>query len=149
MTERPPWLGVNSLGPLTPVEDGRADADETAQPHDLAAEARAALEQARASRHGKGTRVLWTGLHQRVVLIAMAAGTKLAEHKSPPAASFHVLTGTARVYCAELTPEGDLPDWVVDAGHIVPIPPERHGVEALEDCVILLTVSLDPHGDLS
>jgi quercetin dioxygenase-like cupin family protein len=149
VTDHAPWLGIDSLGPLTPAEDGRADADEAVGPHNLAAEARAAIGQAKASRHGKGTRVLWAGRHQRVVLIAMTAGTRLAEHESPPAASFQVLRGTARLYCADPTPEGRQPDWIVEAGHLVPIPPERHGVEALEDCVILLTVSLDPHASLS
>ena len=117
--------------------------------HDFAAEGRLALEQARKSRHGKGTRVLWASRHQRAVLIAMTAGTALAEHKSPPAASFQVVEGSARLYSAEPTHEGTLPDWVVDAGGIVPIPAERHGVEALTDCVILLTVSLDPHPDVT
>ena len=147
MTERAPWLGIDTLGPLTPVDSGRADAPETQDVHDLTAEGRVALEQARKSRHGKGTRVLWASRHQRAVLIAMTAGTALTEHTSPPAASFQLIEGTARLYSAEPTPEGTLPDWVVDAGQIVRIPDERHGVEALTDCVILLTVSLDPHAD--
>jgi quercetin dioxygenase-like cupin family protein len=150
VTERPPWIGIDTLGPLTPAEDeARSDAPVAAGVHVLATESQAALEQARASKHGKGTRVLWAGPHQRVVLIAMTTGTALGEHKSPPAASFHVIEGSARLYCAEPTREGTLPDWIVDAGGLVPIPPERHGVEALTDCVILLTVSLDPHGDLA
>jgi quercetin dioxygenase-like cupin family protein len=146
VTERPPWLETSTLGPLTPAEDGRADASTASAVHDVAAEAERALKQAHGSKHGKGTRVLWAGPHQRVVLVAMTAGTQLAEHRSPPAASFHVVEGTARLYSAEPTPEGTLPDWVVEAGGLVPIPPERHGVEALTDCVFLLTVSLDPHG---
>ena len=149
MTERPPWLGIDSLGSLTPVDSGRAEAPEAEAVHDLAAEGRVALEQARRSRHGKGTRVLWGGRHQRVVLIAMTAGTALAEHKSPPAASFQLVEGSARLYSAEPTPDGTLPEWVVDTGQVVRIPDERHGVEALTDCVILLTVSLDPHSDPS
>ncbi len=149
MTDRAPWLGIDTLGPLTPVRDGRADAATGTSVHDLESEARSALAQAQSSKHGKGTRVLWAGPHQRVVLIAMTAGTQLAEHKSPPAASFQVVEGSARLYSAEPTPEGTLPDWVVDAGGIVPIPAERHGVEALTDCVILLTVSLDPHPDVT
>ena len=32
--------------------------------------------------------------------------------------------------------------WDVPAGGLVPIPPERHGVETDEDTVILLTVAL-------
>ena len=149
MTERPPWLGVDTLGQLTPVDSGRADAPEAQDVHDLAAEGHVALEQARKSKHGKGTRVLWAGRHQRVVLIAMTAGTALAEHTSPPAASFQVLEGSARLYSAESAAEGTRPEWVVDAGQIVRIPDERHGVEALTDCAILLTVSLDPHPDLT
>lgn len=148
MTDRAPWLGRDTLGPLTPVDDGRSDAPVAAGVHDLGAEAQAALEQARVSRHGKGTRVLWAGPHQRVVLIAMTAGAALGDHKSPPAASFQVIMGSARLYADEPTPAGTRPEWIVDEGGLVPIPPERHGVEARTDCVILLTVSLEPHGEL-
>lgn len=134
-----------SLGNLTPVDPGRSDANEPSGIHILSEEAAAVLEQARASRHGKGTHVLWMGPHQRLVLIGLIEGAGLGVHSSPPAASFQVLAGTARLYAAEPGPDGTIPEWVVGAGQIAAIPPERHGVDAVTDCVILLTVSLDPH----
>jgi quercetin dioxygenase-like cupin family protein len=33
-------------------------------------------------------------------------------------------------------------DWILGTGEIVAVPPFRHGVEAVEDSVILLTVAL-------
>lgn len=143
--EQPPWLGLDTLGPLDPVVSEPTPPAEHGGIRDLPDEAALALEQARASKHGKGTRVLWMGPHQRLVIIALTAGTRLAEHTSPPAASFHVISGTARVYAAEPVGEG-ASEWVVEAGQVVAIPPQRHGVEAVTDCAALLTVSLDPHG---
>ena len=148
MTDQAPWQDRSSLGPLLPAsrerEDGRSDASEPSGIHDVVTEAESVLRQARDAKHGKGTRVLWTGPHQRVVLMAMTAGTRLADHESPPAASFHVITGSARLYAAA-SPAGEgRGEWVVGAGQLVAIPPERHGVEALTDCAILLTVSLVP-----
>lgn len=136
--ETAPWE-IHSLGDLVPVTSRHHDAA-SAGIVSLAEAADAAIEEARASRHGKGTRVLWTGPYQRLVVIALREGSQLAEHKSPPAASLHVLTGTARLYA------GDEAEWHVSAGEIVAIPPERHAVDAVTDCAFLLTVSLDPNG---
>jgi quercetin dioxygenase-like cupin family protein len=47
------------------------------------------------------------------------------------------VTGQARLYAVRG------PECVVSAGEMVAIPTERHGVTALEDCVILLTVALN------
>jgi quercetin dioxygenase-like cupin family protein len=68
--------------------------------------------------------------------MALTAGAELGEHESPPAATFHVVTGSAHLYAV------GGPSWTVRAGEVVAVPPERHGAEALEDCVILLTVAL-------
>jgi quercetin dioxygenase-like cupin family protein len=67
--------------------------------------------------------------------MALTAGTGLGEHAAPPAATFHVLSGRARLLAGERT-------WEVGAGQLVPIPPERHSVETDEDTIILLTVAL-------
>jgi quercetin dioxygenase-like cupin family protein len=103
---------------------------------DLAEAGRALLEQARDAANGHASRLLIGGDHQRAVLMALTSGSALGEHESPPAATFHVVTGQARLYAV------DGPQWVVSAGEVVAIPPERHGVVALDDCVILLTVAL-------
>jgi quercetin dioxygenase-like cupin family protein len=138
-TDEPaPWE-IRSLGDLVPVKSRHHDAA-SAGIVSLAAAAEAALEEARASRHGKGTRVLWTGPFQRLVVVGLTQGSQLAEHASPPASSFHVISGTARLYA------GEQAEWHVSAGEIVAIPPERHAVDAVTDCAFLLTVSLDPNG---
>ena len=106
--------------------------DEITDLHALGEELLAA---ARESRDGRASRVVAHGARQRAVLMALRGGTGLGEHDSPAAATFHVLLGRARLVAGDRT-------WEVSAGGLVPIPPYRHGVEADEDAVILLTVAL-------
>lgn len=73
-------------------------------------------------------------LHQ--TLIALAQGGELAAHDAPPEATLQVLVG--RIV---LTTEGR--DQEASAGDLLPIPSERHGVNAPEDSVFLLTVRRD------
>jgi quercetin dioxygenase-like cupin family protein len=103
---------------------------------DLAATGAQLLDAARAQPNGHASRLVVGGPTQRAVLMALTTGSTLGEHESPPAATFQVVTGRARLYAV------DGPSWSVRAGEVVAIPTERHGVEALEDCVILLTVAL-------
>jgi quercetin dioxygenase-like cupin family protein len=103
---------------------------------DLGATGAALLEEARSAANGHASRLVVGGSVQRAVLMALTAGAVLGEHESPPAATFHVLTGRARLYAA------DGAEWVVSAGGLVAIPPFRHGVEAMDDSVVLLTVAL-------
>jgi quercetin dioxygenase-like cupin family protein len=93
------------------------------------------LVSARESSEGRASNVVEHGAHQRAVLMALAGGTGLGEHASPTAATFHVLSGRARLRAGEQV-------WDVGAGQLVPIPPERHSVETDEDTLILLTVAL-------
>ena len=102
---------------------------------DLTALGEEMLTVARNSADGRASRVVEHGKHQRAVLMALAGGTGLGEHASPKAATFHVLSGRARLVAGDTV-------WDVPAGGLVPIPPERHGVETDEDTVILLTVAL-------
>lgn len=94
------------------------------------------MVEARAAANGHASRLVVGGPVQRAVLMALTAGSSLGEHASPPAATFHVLSGSARLYAV------DGPEWVVAAGEVVAIPPERHGADALEDTLVLLTVAL-------
>lgn len=103
---------------------------------DLTSLAEGLLGDARRDPHGRASSVVLRGPRQRAVLMALTTGSALGEHTSPPAASLHVVTGSVRVYSAAK-------EWVVSAGQIVPIPPDRHAVDGLEDSVFLLTVSLD------
>jgi quercetin dioxygenase-like cupin family protein len=104
---------------------------------DLDALAGELLAAAHASSDGRASHTVVHGPRQRAVLMALTAGTGLGEHASPPAATFQVVRGRARLTAGEQA-------WDVSAGGIVPVPPQRHAVENDEDAVILLTVALDP-----
>lgn len=106
--------------------------DEITDLHALSGEL---LSAARESADGRASRVVEHGERQRAVLMALTGGTTLGEHASPGAATFHVLSGRARLVAGERV-------WDVPAGGLVPIPPFRHSVETDEDTVILLTVAL-------
>jgi quercetin dioxygenase-like cupin family protein len=83
----------------------------------------------------RAARTLVAGASQRATLIALTKDAELAEHDSPPAATLHVITGTVRLHTHEN-------EWTLDQGHLAVIPPERHGLTALTDAVVLLTVAL-------
>ncbi|WIY00408.1 hypothetical protein QRX60_41175 [Amycolatopsis mongoliensis] len=92
---------------------------------------------AEARDHGsrRAARTLAAGTSQRVTLIALADGADLAEHDSPPAATLYVVSGTVRLHSPSAA-------WTLDRGQLATIPPERHGLTALGDAVVLLTVAL-------
>lgn len=71
----------------------------------------------------------------RQTLIAVVGGERLHDHDSPPEATLHLLIGQA-----ELTFE-DGTTVAVKQGGFMQIPPERHGVTAISDCAMLLTVA--------
>ena len=98
---------------------------------DLTALATTHLEAAHGSPHGRSAELV---LHDGVLrqsVIALTAGSELAEHNSPPAASLQVLIGRVRV-TGVAGPE-------IAAGELVVLTHERHAVSALEDSVFLLT----------
>lgn len=92
---------------------------------------------ARSSRSGRSARTVVAnhGGTLRQTLVALAAGQELAAHESPGNATLQVVTGAVR-----LTTDSDALD--MKAGDLAAIPDERHGVLALEDCAILLTVAM-------
>ncbi|HEY7043420.1 MAG TPA: cupin domain-containing protein [Nocardioidaceae bacterium] len=71
----------------------------------------------------------------RQTLLALDAGSKLGEHKSPGDASLHCLQGQVTVHAGEASIE-------LRQGDLLALPPQRHDVEAHEPSVLLLTVSL-------
>lgn len=93
------------------------------------------LGEARAHEARRTARTLISGPAQRATLIAMAEGAELAEHDAPLAATLQVVAGRVRLHTQDR-------DWVLDGGHLALIPPERHGLTALTDAVVLLTVAL-------
>ena len=121
---------------------GDAHAPQTGPAHpevvDLSSLADDLLARAEQDAQHKASHLVVNGKAQRAVLMAILSGGGLAEHASPPAATLHVLRGRVRLYAAAGA------EWAVSAGQVVPIPADRHAVDALEDSVILLTVALQP-----
>ncbi|MFV0372754.1 LuxR family transcriptional regulator [Microbacterium sp.] len=117
----------------------------TPEPVDLAALAGDMLAAARAASAGRAARAVHSGAGLlRQNLLALVAGAELAAHDSPPEATLQVLSGRIRL-------QGQDRAWELGAGHLLPIPPERHSVAAIDDSVFLLTVRRDaapPTGDL-
>ncbi|MFW3170315.1 LuxR family transcriptional regulator [Geodermatophilus sp. CPCC 206100] len=72
------------------------------------------------------------GLRQTV--LALLAGSELAEHEAPGAASLQVLRGRARLVAGAEVQE-------LGPHHLTPIPPRRHSLHADEDTVVLLIVA--------
>jgi quercetin dioxygenase-like cupin family protein len=104
---------------------------------DLPTAAEALLDEARAARAGRAGRTLTpgAGVPLKQALLALTEGTVLADHESPGEATLHVLRGhvhlTADDRIIELT-----------SGGFTSIPPVRHGVEAITDAVLLITVAV-------
>lgn len=96
------------------------------------------LQAARSAHAGRAAHTVHGGHDHllRQTLIAMTAGTELAEHNSPGQATLQVLRGRVRLSTAQ---DG----WSGAAGDLLIIPAERHGLHAEEDSVVLLTVLAD------
>jgi quercetin dioxygenase-like cupin family protein len=102
----------------------------------LQALAREQLERAAASSSGRSARTVWGG-HERVLrqtLIAMTAGSTLAEHENPGEATIQVISGRVSL-------DADGNRWEGRQGDLLFVPPHRHSVIAVESAVILLTVA--------
>ena len=107
----------------------------------LTALAREHLEAARAASSGRSAHTVYGGHEHalRQTLIALTAGSELDEHESPGEATLQV----CREGCASPTQA----HWDGTAGDHIVIPPSRHGLHALEDSAVLLTVvkAVGPH----
>jgi len=96
------------------------------------------LDSARSSSSGRSAVTVHGGHDHplRQTLIALAAGRDLSEHHSPGETTLQVLRGRVRLTTAEA-------GWDGKAGDLLVVPRERHGLHAVDDSVILLTVLAD------
>lgn len=102
----------------------------------LAALAAELLGKARGTTSGRAARGVYAGRFLRQVLLTLSAGSKLAEHDSPPEATLQVIDG-------RVTLDTDDESWVLVPGGLMAIPPKKHSVTALEDSAFLLTIRTD------
>lgn len=106
-------------------------------PRNLVEEGQALLEQARNESSGRSSVSLVHVDKQRAVLMGLTAGNGLDEHAAPPSATLQCITGHVRLYQSDGGGE-----WLLEDGDLVEIPQTRHGLDAISDSVVLLTVSL-------
>ena len=97
------------------------------------------LAEARTASSGRAARTLvgGSGSALRQTLIALVGGCELADHENPGEATVQVLFGTV-----ELRAEGHSQHGGV--GELLVVPDVRHGLRALDDAIVLLTVSQRP-----
>jgi quercetin dioxygenase-like cupin family protein len=102
----------------------------------LDALAREHLQRARAESSGRSSETVVGGYEHtlRQTVVALTSGTTLGEHENPGEATVHVLSGRVRLGAG-----GDA--WEGRQGDLIVIPPARHDLHAVEDAVVLLTVS--------
>jgi quercetin dioxygenase-like cupin family protein len=102
----------------------------------LDALAREHSKRAGADSTGRSSSTVFGG-HERVLrqtLIALTAGRSMSEHENPGEATVVVLRGRVR-----LAAMGE--EWEGRSGDLLIVPKARHGIEAIENSVILLTVA--------
>lgn len=104
---------------------------------DLDAVGEELLQQARARPSvGRAARTLapGEGVPLKQTLLAIAAGQRLADHRAPGTATLVVLRGRATLSWSDAAVDVAAGQWVV-------IPDAVHALQAVEDVVLLLTVS--------
>ncbi len=94
------------------------------------------LDLAHLGTRGRAAHTIYGGSDHRLreTVLALVAGTGLAEHESPGDATLQVLHGSVELTAGEES-------WIGETGDHVLIPPARHALKAITDAVILLTVS--------
>ncbi len=102
----------------------------------LDALAREHLDRARQSSAQRSAETVYGGHEHmlRQTIIALVAGTTLADHENPGEATAHVLSGRVRLGVGT-------DSWEGRDGDLIVIPPARHNLQAIEDSVVLLTVA--------
>lgn len=106
------------------------------QKSSLIALARHQLQIAQEAPSGRSAHTVFGGHEQvmRQTVIALRAGSALNEHNNPGEATVHVLHGRVRLLAGDL-------EWSGSPGDLLVVPQARHGLEAVEDSVVLLSVA--------
>lgn len=99
------------------------------------------LEKARSVSSGRSSDTVYGGAEHslRQTVFALTAGAKLQDHESPGEATLQVLSGHVILTGG---PSGDVHG---HSGDLIVIPLVRHGLSAVTDSAILLTVVKTPH----
>jgi quercetin dioxygenase-like cupin family protein len=106
----------------------------------LEAIAREQARHAAAAPAGRSAETVYGGHEHalRQTVVALTAGTSLAEHENPGEATVQVLHGRIQLKAGEAIWEGR-------PGDLLVVPAARHALHAVEDSAILLTVSKTAH----
>lgn len=102
----------------------------------LTAMARDQLDRARSEASGRRADTV-VGGHDHILrqtVIALCKGRSLDDHQTLDDATLQVLTGRVRLTVGDT-------EWMGWVGDLLVIPEAVHGLEALEDSVVLLTVA--------
>jgi quercetin dioxygenase-like cupin family protein len=135
-----PLSGVSGVVMAKDAEETSGRHTEPSGPLNLQRAAAELLRSARASsaRRAGRTLVPGAGAPLKQSLLALVAGQSLSDHESPGAATLQVISGVVR-----LTVGGQ--DAVeLHAGDHAAIPTVRHGLDAVDDAVVLLSVGATP-----
>ena len=104
----------------------------------VTAAVRSLLEEARKSSSGRAARTLQGEAHAplKQTLMALCASQSLADHTAPGAATVMVLQGSVQL-------RSDTEELDLGTGDWAPIPKATHGLHAVDDAVVLLTVAAE------